>query len=123
MSQNKLKNIRFNRRRNRSKRDNRFHAERYRLVVSRSIKNISAQIIDDIKSTTLVSASTLDKDLQAKVKKINSKIEQSELVGEHLANKAKTNKIEKVVFDRNGFPYHGRVKALAEGARKGGLSF
>ncbi len=123
MSQNKVKNIRFNRRRNRSKRDNRFHAERYRLVVSRSIKNISAQIIDDIESATLVSASTLDKDLQAKVKKINSKIEQSALVGEHLANKAKTNKIEKVVFDRNGFPYHGRVKALAEGARKGGLSF
>jgi large subunit ribosomal protein L18 len=123
MSQDKVKNIRFNRRRNRSKRDNRFHADRYRLVVNRSNKNISAQIIDDLKGATLASASTMDKDLQAKVEKISSKVEQSKLVGEHLATKAKKNKIEKVVFDRNGFPYHGRVKALAEGAREGGLNF
>ncbi len=123
MGQDKVKKIRFNRRRNRSKRDNRFHAERYRLVVNRSNKNISAQIIDDLKGATLASASTMDKDLQAKVEKIGSKVEQSKLVGEHLAAKAKKNKIEKVVFDRNGFPYHGRVKALAEGAREGGLNF
>lgn len=123
MGQNSVKNIRFSRRRNRSKRDNRFHPERYRLCVNRSIKNISAQIIDDLKSSTLVSASTMDNDLQAKIKKLNSKVEQSKLVGEHLAVKAKKKKIEKVVFDRNGFPYHGRVKALAEGAREGGLNF
>ncbi|MFQ6676791.1 MAG: 50S ribosomal protein L18 [Fidelibacterota bacterium] len=123
MGQNKVKNIRFSRRRNRSKRNNRFHSERYRLVVNRSIKNISAQIIDDMNSTTLVSASTMDKDIQVKVKKVDGKVGQSKLVGTHLAAKAKKNKIKKVVFDRNGFPYHGRVKALADGAREGGLNF
>jgi len=93
------------------------------LVVSRSLKNISAQIIDDLQDATLVSASTLDKNLQSKLKKAESKVEQSKLVGEELAVKAKAKDIEKVVFDRNGFPYHGRVKALADGAREGGLVF
>lgn len=123
MGQGKVKNVRFKRRRNRSKRDNRFHPERFRLVINRSLKNISAQIIDDHRGETLAAASTLDKDLQAKLKKASSKVEQSSIVGEHLALKAIDNKVDKVVFDRNGFPYHGRVKALAEGARKGGLNF
>jgi large subunit ribosomal protein L18 len=87
------------------------------------LKNISAQIIDDLQDATLVSASTLDKNLQSKLKKAESKVEQSKLVGEELAVKAKAKDIEKVVFDRNGFPYHGRVKALADGAREGGLVF
>ncbi len=123
MGQSKVKNVRFKRRRNRSKRDNRFHPERFRLVINRSLKNISAQIIDDDRGETLAAASTLDKILQAKLKKASSKVEQSSIVGEHLALKAIDNKVDKVVFDRNGFPYHGRVKALAEGARKGGLNF
>ena len=123
MSKSSDKKIRFERRRNRSRRQNRFHAERYRLVISRSLKNISAQIIDDLQGSTLVSASTLDKNLQNKLKKAASKINQSKLVGEALAAKAKVTDIEKVVFDRNGLPYHGRVKALADGARAGGLVF
>ena len=123
MSKISDKKFRFERRRNRSKRQNRFHPERFRLVVSRSLKNISAQIIDDSQDATLVSASTLDKNLQSKLKKAESKVEQSKLVGEELAVKAKAKDIEKVVFDRNGFPYHGRVKALADGAREGGLVF
>ncbi|HIC38141.1 MAG TPA: 50S ribosomal protein L18 [Candidatus Marinimicrobia bacterium] len=123
MSKISDKKIRYERRRNRSKRQNRFHPERFRLVVSRSLKNISAQIIDDLQDATLVSASTLDKNLQSKLKKAESKVEQSKLVGEELAVKAKAKDIEKVVFDRNGFPYHGRVKALADGAREGGLVF
>ena len=123
MSKISDKKIRFERRRNRSKRQNRFHPERFRLVVSRSLKNISAQIIDDSQDATLVSASTLYKNLQSKLKKAESKVEQSKLVGEELAVKAKAKDIEKVVFDRNGFPYHGRVKALADGAREGGLVF
>ena len=123
MSKISDKKIRYERRRNRSKRQNRFHPERFRLVVSRSLENISAQIIDDSQDATLVSASTLDKNLQSKLKKAESKVEQSKLVGEELAVKAKAKDIEKVVFDRNGFPYHGRVKALADGAREGGLVF
>ena len=123
MSKISDKKIRYERRRNRSKRQNRFHPERFRLVVSRSLKNISAQIIDDSQDATLVSASTLDKNLQSKLKKAESKVEQSKLVGEELAVKAKAKDIEKVVFDRNGFPYHGRVKAVADDAREGGLVF
>lgn len=123
MSQIKDTKIRFERRRNRSKRNNRTHADRYRLVVNRSLNNISAQIIDDLQGITLVSASTLDKGLKSKVKKAGNKVECSKLVGVELATKAKSKDIEKIVFDRNGFPYHGRVKALAEGAREGGLVF
>lgn len=123
MSQSTDIKIRFERRRNRSKKNNRFHPGRYRLVISRSIKNISAQIVDDLHGSTLVSASTRDKSLQSKLKKIDNKVDKSKLVGEELAARAKAKDIEKVVFDRNGFPYHGRVKALADGARKGGLVF
>ncbi len=123
MSQSTDIKIRFERRRNRSKKNNRFHPERYRLVISRSIKNISAQIVDDMQGSTLASASSMDKSLQSKLKKIDNKVDQSKMVGEELAARAKAKDIVKVVFDRNGFPYHGRVKALADGARKGGLVF
>ena len=61
--------------------------------------------------------------MQAKLKKLDNKVDQSKLVGEELAARAKAKKVDKVVFDRNGFPYHGRVKALANGAREGGLVF
>ena len=109
------------RRRNRSKRTSRFHHSRPRLVVYRSLKHFEAQIIDDFKGITLISASSRDKNLQAEIKKVNSKIEMSEVVGRALAQKAKSEKIESVVLDRNGSPYHGRVKAFAEAARKNGL--
>ncbi|MBC8198321.1 MAG: 50S ribosomal protein L18 [Candidatus Marinimicrobia bacterium] len=94
-----------------------------RLVVYRSNKNIFAQIIDDNKHTTLVSASSLDKEITESIKKADSKIQQSEIVGQSLANKAKENKILEVIFDRNGYKYHGRVKAFADSARKSGLVF
>jgi large subunit ribosomal protein L18 len=90
-----------------------------RLCVFRSNTNIYAQIIDDEKGSTLVSASSLDKDL--KIKNLN--VEAAALVGESLAKKAKKAKIKCVVFDRGGYKYHGRVKALAEAARENGLEF
>ena len=91
-----------------------------RLNVFRSSKHITAQIIDDVKGETLVSASTLDKDLNIKN---GGNIEASKIVGEAIAKKASKHKINKVVFDRGGYLYHGRVKALAEAARENGLEF
>jgi large subunit ribosomal protein L18 len=123
MSRIKAKNIRFARRRNRSKQLNRLQSDRFRLVVTRSLKNISAQIVDDSQGITLTSASSMDKNLQTALKKAGSKVEQGKMVGKELATRAKAKNIEKVIFDRNGFPYHGRVKALADGAREGGLVF
>lgn len=95
-------------------------AQMPRLAVFRSNKHIYAQVIDDEKSQTLVSAS--DFNLDESKDKI-SKTVNAQMVGEILADKAKVAKISKVVFDRSGFKFHGRVKALAEGARKGGLKF
>ena len=91
-----------------------------RLCVFRSLKNISVQIIDDEKGVTLVSASSLDKDLNIKN---GGNIEASKLVGASIAKKCKKAKINKVVFDRGGYLYHGRVKALADAARENGLEF
>lgn len=91
-----------------------------RLSVNRSNKQIYAQIIDDVKGVTLCAASTLDKELKAKN---GSTVEAAEKVGELLAARAKAAKIGEVQFDRGGYLYHGRVKALAEGARKAGMKF
>ncbi len=96
--------------------------EKPRLVVFRSNKNISAQIIDDVAGITLVSASTIDKDLKAEIGYGGNK-EAAKKVGEALAKKALAKGIEVVAFDRGGFLYHGRVKELADGAREGGLKF
>jgi large subunit ribosomal protein L18 len=93
--------------------------ERPRLSVFRSNKGIYAQIIDDVTGKTLVSASSLSKDFSA----TGNKIEQSVAVGKLVAEKAIAAGIKDVVFDRNGYLYHGRVKSLAEGAREGGLNF
>ncbi len=90
---------------------------RPRLSVFRSNKYIYAQLIDDEMGKTLVSASS------SQIKEKSAKNNVSEKVGELLAKRAKTKKIKKVVFDRSGYKYHGRVKALADGARKGGLEF
>ena len=96
--------------------------ERPRLCVYRSNKNISAQIIDDVSGTTLVAASSLDKDLKAEVANGGNK-EAAKKVGAALAKKAAAKGIEEVCFDRGGFLYHGRVAELAAGAREGGLKF
>ncbi len=91
-----------------------------RLNVFRSNSNIFAQIIDDQKSVTLVSASSIDKELKLAN---GGNLESASKVGELLAKRAKTAKIKKVKFDRGGYLYHGRVKALADAARKNGLEF
>ncbi len=96
--------------------------ERPRLNVFRSLSEIYAQVIDDENGHTIVSASTIDRELRPKVKGL-SKTEQARLVGEAIAQRARSKGVDTVVFDRGGFRYMGRVKALAEGARKGGLKF
>lgn len=96
---------------------------RPRLSVYRSNKNIYAQLIDDVKQVTLTSASTICKEYKQEVDEKVNKTEQSKIVGKIIAKKAKDKGIEKVVFDRGGYLYHGRVKALAEAAREEGLKF
>jgi len=91
-----------------------------RLSVFRSNTGIYAQLIDDVKGVTLASASTKDKGVAAQKGK---KVDQSKLVGQEIAKKAVALGVKEIVFDRGGYLYHGRVKALAEGAREGGLKF
>lgn len=95
-------------------------SERPRLCVFRSNQHIYAQVIDDVKGTTLVSASTLDKDLNLEIK---NNVEAAKAVGEAVAKKAADKGITTVVFDRGGYIYHGKVKALADAAREAGLVF
>lgn len=96
--------------------------ERPRLSVFRSSKHIYAQIIDDVNGNTIVSASTVDKELRDKVTN-GANIEAAKLVGELVAKRAVEKGIKSVVFDRSGYLYHGRIKALAESAREAGLEF
>ena len=99
-------------------------ADRPRLVVFRSLKNIEGQIVDDDKGVTLVGLSTLAEDLRGfKAEGQNRRVEQAYAAGKLLAERAKSQGIESVVFDRGGYKYHGRVKAFADGAREGGLEF
>lgn len=97
-------------------------SERPRLSVYKSNKHVSAQLVDDLEGNTLAAASTkteaLDSDLKDK-----TKVEAAKVVGEHLAKLAKDKGIDKAVFDRSGYKYHGVVKALADGAREAGLDF
>tara|TARA_B100001248_G_scaffold249540_1_gene222818 strand:+ start:121 stop:471 length:351 start_codon:yes stop_codon:yes gene_type:complete len=96
------------------------NVNRYRISISKSLKNLSAQIIDDKQNKTLVSASSIEKDIkQKKVKKM----EKSSLIGETLAKRAKEKNIINVYFDRGQYKYHGRVKSFAETLRKNGLKF
>jgi large subunit ribosomal protein L18 len=97
-------------------------ADRPRLCVFRSLTQISGQIIDDDKGVTIVSSSSIDKELRKKVEKLK-KTEQASEVGKLLAQRAKEKKIKEVVFDRGGYRYTGRVKALADAAREEGLVF
>jgi len=95
--------------------------DRYRLSITRSSKNITAQIIDDVKSSTIISASSVEKDIKS-----GSKVKKSELskiVAEKLAKKAQEKSIKKIYFDRGLYKYHGRIKIFAETLRKNGLDF
>ena len=96
-------------------------SDRFRLSISRSSKNISAQIIDDVKNITLVSCSSIEKDIRF-MDKVN-KTEISKIVAEKLAKKAQEKKISKIFFDRGIYKYHGRVKVFAETLRKNGMEF
>jgi large subunit ribosomal protein L18 len=98
-------------------------AIRPRLVVFRSLNNIYASLVDDVNGKTIFTVSSLNKEITAAMKDKIQKKDKSKIVGKILAEKAKQNSINKVVFDRNGYLYHGRVKSLAEGAREGGLEF
>jgi large subunit ribosomal protein L18 len=97
--------------------------ERPRMTVYRSLSQIYVQLIDDVAQKTLVSASTLSKEVLEKVKAAKGKANKSKLVGALIAKKALEKNISSVVFDRNGYRYHGRVKALADTARDAGLKF
>lgn len=97
--------------------------ERLRLTVFRSLNNIYAQLIDDTQGNTVLSVSTIDKEAKEQIKPDMTKSKKSELVGSLLAQKALEKGIKNVKFDRNGYLYHGRIKTLAEAARKAGLEF
>ena len=114
---------RKNRRRNRSKSSSMFHEKYPRLVVYRSNRHFECQIINDFESKTLVSASSKDSSLKKTIAASKSKTELSKVIGKAIGKKAIDNKIKKVVFDRNGYPFHGRVKAFADAAREAGLEF
>tara|TARA_B100000965_G_scaffold96040_1_gene78375 strand:- start:197 stop:553 length:357 start_codon:yes stop_codon:yes gene_type:complete len=96
-------------------------SDRYRLSISRSSKNISAQIIDDSKNITLLSASSVEKDIKSGAK--TNKSELSRIVAEKLAKKAQEKKITKIFFDRGVYKYHGRIKIFADTLRKNGMEF
>lgn len=98
-------------------------SDRPRLVVYRSAKHIYAQLIDDVNSKTLFGMGSNSKEIQEKLSSSKGSVERSKAIGKMIAEKASGLKITNVVFDRNGYLYHGRVKALADGAREGGLKF
>lgn len=122
MEKNTKKRLRRDRIRRRIRATIRGTAERPRLCIHKSNKHIQAQLIDDLAGATLVAATT-EMDELAKDFKDKSRVEKAKVVGEHLAKLAQDKGINKAVFDRSGYKYHGVVKALADGAREGGLDF
>ncbi len=94
-----------------------------RLVIYRSNRNIFAQIIDDVHGVTVVSASTIDKNIREQIDTVSGMIEKGKLVGKILGERAIEKNLVKIIFDRNGYKYHGIVKALADSAREAGLQF
>ncbi len=118
----KLKLVRAARRKARVQGAVRGSPERPRLAVFRSVKNIYAQIIDDTTGTTLAAASSVAKEVRGTMKH-GGNVSAAKAIGKALAEKAKAKGITQVAFDRNGYRYHGRVKALADAAREGGLKF
>ncbi|RPI68131.1 MAG: 50S ribosomal protein L18 [Ignavibacteriae bacterium] len=123
MNRIESKQHRYERRKKRVKKHFEGTPTRLRLTIFRSAAHIYAQIIDDAAAKTLVSASTVDREVKSQIVGQISKVDESRLVGNLLAQRAKAAKINQVAFDRNGFLYHGRVKALADAAREGGLDF
>jgi len=123
MNRLELKKVRRERRKLRVRKKIIGTAERPRLSVYRSLKHIYAQIINDELGHTLVACSTLDKEVRSKITEGMSKVEQAKIVGKVLGERALKAGIQAIAFDRNGFLYHGRVRALAEGAREAGLKF
>ena len=116
-----MKNITKEKRKLRNrKRLKKINNNRYRVSIYKTLNNISAQIIDDINNKTLVSASSIEKDIKIKKTK---KIDKSTIIGEILAKRAKEKKINEVFFDRGSYKYHGRVKMFADTLRKNGLKF
>lgn len=95
--------------------------EKPRLSIFRSLNNIFVQLIDDTNGNVILSASTIDKEVKTKITEKMTKIEQSKLIGKIIAERAKAKNIKEAIFDRNGYIYHGRVKALADAARESGL--
>ncbi len=120
---NKVKNFRRLRKKKRIHKVVSGTSEKPRLAVFRSASNIYAQLIDDVANRTLAGVSTLTPALKDQVSKTKGKVEGAKLVGKAIADKAKALKVETVVFDRGGYVYHGRVRAIAEGARENGLKF
>ncbi len=118
-----IKRIAYLKRKKRVRKKIRGTPDRPRLTVYRSNKHIYAQIIDDVAGRTLAAFSSLHKEIRERKETLEGKVAVAKEVGRLLAKKALAQGIEKVVFDRNGFLYHGRVKAVAEGAREGGLKF
>lgn len=118
----KAKYTRYKRRQRRNRKNIQGTPERPRLSVYRSLSNIYAQVINDLDGKTVASASTIDRDIAQQVMGKN-KVEAAKIVGQVVAERAKTAGVEAVVFDRGGYRYHGRIAALAEGAREGGLKF
>lgn len=98
-------------------------SDRPRLVVYRSLKYMHAQLVDDTKNSVIVGMMNKSAGVKAALKSAKSKTEAAKIIGKTLAEEAKKKKVKSVVFDRNGYIYHGRVKALADGAREGGLEF
>ena len=121
MDRVRLKQKRFKRRRLSIKNKIKTYSDQYRLCISRSNKNFYCQIIDDTKGVTLISASTLEKSFPEMKNKGN--IEAAKTLGKILAERAVKSYIKKVTFDRNGFLYHGKIKAFADSARENGLEF
>lgn len=124
-----MRDIASFRRKNRNKKKKRIRkkisgtAERPRLVIFRSIIHIYAQLVDDVQHKTITGISSLSKLVKEQIGEKKTKKEIAAIVGQELSKKAEGLNISTVVFDRSGYLYHGRVKALAEGARKGGLKF
>ncbi len=123
LREEKVKKAKAIRRRRRIRKKIFGRPERPRLCVYKSLRQVYAQLVDDLSGRTLTSASSLTPEVRAQVKPGESKKAVSKKVGLLLAKRAKEKGITSVVFDRNKYPYHGRVKSLAEGAREGGLGF
>ncbi|OHD56758.1 MAG: 50S ribosomal protein L18 [Spirochaetes bacterium GWF1_49_6] len=115
------KNKQYTKRRLRSKKHLKSSAERPRLIVTKTNKYIYAQVIDDSNHTVICSISSVSKEMADK--KLGKDIESAKVLGTAIAKKLKSKKIDKVVFDRNGYQYHGKIKALADSCREGGIQF